>query len=66
MAKRTYINESHRRYSESCQRAVDEMKKHPLTHEQLREQMRRNREEHLRRVAEEMEHGLEEDAANNA
>lgn len=50
MANRTYINESHRKYSEECQKAVEEMTKHPLSHEQLREQMRRNREESLRRA----------------
>ncbi len=50
MDNRTYINESHRKYSEECQKAVEEMTKHPLSHEQLREQMRRNREESLRRA----------------
>ena len=50
MSNRTYINESHRKYSEECQKAVEEMSKHPLSHEQLREQMRRNREESIRQA----------------
>lgn len=49
MRKRTYISESHRKYSEACQREVEEMSKHPLSHEQLEEQMRRNRHKSLSR-----------------
>lgn len=48
---RTYINESHREYSEACQREVEEMLRHPLTVEQMEEQMDRNRAEILRRQA---------------
>lgn len=43
MSRRTYINESHRRYSEECQKAVEEMTKHPLTWEQFQEQSQQNR-----------------------
>jgi hypothetical protein len=49
MANRTYTSESHRKYSEACQREVDEMAKHPLSIEQMEEQMDRNRAEILRR-----------------
>lgn len=51
MAKRTYFSEAHKKYSEACQKEVEEMSKHPLTHDQFEEQMRRNREESLRRRA---------------
>jgi len=44
MAQLTYINESHRKYSEACQREVEKWAKHPLSGEQQAEQMRRNRE----------------------
>ena len=47
MRKRTYLSETHRKYSEACQREVEEMSKHPLSHEELREQMRRNRKASL-------------------
>lgn len=49
---RKYFNESHRKYSEACQREVEEMSKHPLSHEEFREQIRRNREESIRRAME--------------
>ena len=52
MRKRTYFNESHRKYSEACQREVEEMDKHALGHEEFREQIRRNREESIRRAME--------------
>lgn len=48
MPNRTYINESHRKYSEACQKEVDEMSKHPLSLEQKLEQMRRNHEESVK------------------
>lgn len=47
---RTYFNESHKRYSEACQKEVEEMSKHPLSEEEFREQIRRNREESIRRA----------------
>jgi len=50
MTKRKYFSEAHRKYSEACQKEVEEMSKHPLSHEQFEEQMRRNREESLRRA----------------
>lgn len=40
--KRKYISESHRKYSEACQREVEEMSKHPLTAEEKQAQMDRN------------------------
>ena len=43
MANLTYFSESHRKYSEACQREVEEMMKHPLTAEQAMEQARRNK-----------------------
>lgn len=46
---RKYFNESHRRYSEACQKEVSEMSRHPLSHEEFRAQIRRNREESIRR-----------------
>ena len=46
---RKYFNESHRKYSEACQKEVEEMSKHPLSHEQFRAQIKRNREESERR-----------------
>ena len=48
-AMRKYFNESHRKYSEACQKEVEEMSKHPLSHEQFRAQIKRNREESERR-----------------
>ena len=41
--EKKYINESHRKYSEACQKEVAEMCKHPLTAEEKEEQMRRNK-----------------------
>ena len=49
---RRYFSESHKTYSEACQREVEEMSKHPLSHEEFRAQIKRNREESLRRAAE--------------
>ena len=43
MANRTYINESHRKYSEACQKEVEEMSKHPLSAEQMIAQCLRNK-----------------------
>ncbi len=42
--KRTYINESHRKYSEALQKEIAEMSEHPLSAEQKETQMRRNRQ----------------------
>ena len=57
MANLTYFSESHRKYSEACQREVERMLAHPLTAEQAMEQARRNKrasqEERLRRQKEE-------------
>ena len=41
--EKKYISESHRKYSEACQREVAEMSKHPLTAEEKEAQMDRNR-----------------------
>jgi hypothetical protein len=38
-----YLNESHRKYSEACQKAVEEMAKHPLSAEEKEAQMLANR-----------------------
>lgn len=43
MAQQIYLSESHRKCSEACQKAVEEMSKHPLTLEEKIAQMRRNR-----------------------
>jgi len=43
MPNRTYLSESHRKYSEACQKEVERMAQHPLSAEQKAEQMRRNR-----------------------
>lgn len=43
--KRQYLNEKHKKYSEACQKEVEEMAKHPLTHEQFLAQIaEQNRE----------------------
>ena len=48
--KRKYISESHRKYSEACQKEVAEMSKHPLSAEQKEAQMRRNKRQSERRA----------------
>lgn len=46
--KRQYLSETHKRYSETCQKEVEEMAKHPLTYEQFLEQIaEQNRESEL-------------------
>ena len=40
---RKYLGESHKEYSEACQKAVERMSKHPYTHEQCLEQVERLR-----------------------
>lgn len=40
--EKTYLNESHRRYSEACQEEVKRMTEHPLTAEEKQAQMTRN------------------------
>ena len=52
MRTRKYFNESHRKYSEACQKEVEEMSKYALSEEDFREQIRRNREESIRRAQE--------------
>ena len=47
---RTYFNESHKKCSEACQQEVAEMSKQPLSEEQFRAQIDRNREESIRRA----------------
>ena len=47
---RKYFNESHKRYSEACQKEVAEMSKHPLSEEEFRAQIERNRKESIRRA----------------
>lgn len=41
--KRKYLGESHKKYSEACQEAVERMSKHPYTHEQCLGQVERLR-----------------------
>ena len=41
--EKKYISESHRKYSEACQKEVAEMSMNPLTAEEKEEQMRRNK-----------------------
>ena len=41
--QKKYINESHRKYSEACQKEVAEMSKNPLSAEEKEAQMDRNR-----------------------
>lgn len=46
--KKQYLNEAHKKYSEACQKEVEEMAKHPLTHEQFLAQIaEQNRESEL-------------------
>lgn len=45
---RKYFKESHKAYSEACQKEVEVISKHPMTEERFREQNRRNREESIR------------------
>ena len=40
---RKYLSESHKAYSEACQKEVEEMLQHPLSHEQFLEQIERQR-----------------------
>ena len=47
---RTYFNESHKKCSEACQQEVAEMSKQPLSEEQFRAQIDRNREASIRRA----------------
>ena len=47
MTRRTYINESHRLYSEACQQEVEKMSLSPLTAEEMAAQMERNHRESL-------------------
>lgn len=42
--ERKYLNESHRKYSEACQKEVAEMSRRPLSAELKERQMRHNRE----------------------
>ena len=37
-----YSSESHKRYSEECQKEVEEMLRHPLTHEEFARQIKAN------------------------
>ena len=60
--KRIYINESHRKYSEACQKEVAEMSKNPLSAEEKEAQMDRNRrlsELRARGIHEASESGVE-------
>lgn len=41
--ERKYINDSHKKYSEACQKEVAEMSKHPLSCEQKEQQMLTNK-----------------------
>lgn len=41
--RRRYLNEAHRKHSETLQKAVDEMMKHPLSYEEMKAQCDRNR-----------------------
>lgn len=38
---RHYLGPEHKAYSEACQREVEEMKKHPLTHKEFLAQIKR-------------------------
>ena len=40
--EKKYISESHRKYSEACQREVEEMTKNPLSADEKQAQMDRN------------------------
>lgn len=42
-SKHRYLGPEHLAYSEACQRDVEEMAKHPLTHQEFLEQIERNR-----------------------
>ena len=53
MANRTYINESHRKYSEACLKEVEEMSKHPLSAEQFDKQAKKLKEAYFNRVTQE-------------
>ena len=52
--KRKYISESHRKYSEACQKEVEEMSKHPLTAEEKQAQMDRNMQLSIQRAKQAM------------
>lgn len=53
MTNRKYFNESHKKYSETCQKEVAEMSKTALSEEEFRAQIERNRTESIRWAEEE-------------
>ena len=55
-----YINESHKKYSEACQKEVAEMSKHPLTTEEKEAQMDRNKRLSMLRASQRIMKDIEE------
>lgn len=53
MSIRTYINESHRKYVEACEKEIEEMAKHPLSNEEFIAQSIRNREAAIKMMSRE-------------
>ena len=58
--KRKYISESHKRYSEACQKEVAEMSMNPLTAEEKEAQMDRNKRLSMLRASQRILNDIEE------
>ena len=58
--EKKYFSESHRKYSEACQREVEEMSKHPLTAEEKEAQMDRNKRLSMLRASQRIMKDIEE------
>lgn len=58
--EKKYISESHRKYSEACQRELEEMSKHPLTAEEKEAQMDRNKRLSMLRASQRILNDIEE------
>ena len=57
---RHYFSENHRKYSEACQKEVEEMSKHPLTAEEKEAQMDRNKRLSMLRASQRILNDIEE------
>ena len=55
-----YFSEKHRKYSEACQKEVEEMSKHPLTAEEKEVQMDRNKRLSMLRASQRIKKDIEE------
>ena len=58
--EKKYISESHRKYSEACQKEVEEMSMNPLTAEEKEAQMDRNKRLSMLRASQRILKDIEE------